>query len=918
MNFLNEIKTFASSFSKDYTHVSLTPRKESFYIEHTNTDAFLDKYCDFISRNAEAIGIGEKIFGSSPVIADIDIKFVPTDNSKQSPEGLDGAMDTDPMDMDMRLYDEVDVWAVITIFHELFDDLFKDLDEKYYTCILLEKEPYFSSKGVYKHGFHLHFPFLFLSKEDHTNHVIPYVQEHIDRYFKENGSAMVFAKYDNILSVPWLLYGSRKERLQDAYKVSGVHTKNTIASELSMLPLDTLLGDIEIFTGQGRRIEVTQNTIEYYLPRILSVVPCGRRVLHVPVSIMNSLRVIKMTHVSTTPVEYTEEQYESNFSKARALLAMVSETRADDRGEWMKIGWTIHSICGSSKEALQLWLDFSKRCPSKFNEQECVNAWERMQPGTYSIGTLKWYAAHDNPDEYSKFTFEEHKHSIYASVSGTNYDIALLLFNEYKDFFKCSGGKRWWVFQEHVWSRTDDGVLLYNKISTELVSKFQNAKREIRKEELATIARKQLNPNYTEAEEKGDKKKMDERLKTVDKLIVQLKTTRFKVNVMAECSALFYDATFETKLDTNGTIIAFNNGIYELDTDVFRPGLYTDYISKKLPIDYEEFDDHDPRVHDVHKYLSTIFPDTSLLEYFLTISCTLFRGGNKDKKVYVWSGEKGDNGKSVLDNLFEQMLGPYSVKLPTSLITGKRAQSGSATPELARIGNGVRRVVLQEPGNTDEMNIGILKELSGNDKFYARDLFQKGSEIREIIPMFQPILICNKPPRADSDDNATWNRLRVLPFESTFVKPENLPATYEEQLLEKKFPMDTRFSEKIPNIIRAFAWVLLRRFRETKGVVTFEPHKVKLATDRYRASNDVLASFLREKILKGVDARCTISIGQFYTAFTNWFKDSYHHQKAPPKNDVQDKLMQIWGSPLPGIIWSGVQFRPDEEARFEP
>lgn len=58
----------------------------------------------------------------------------------------------------------------------------------------------------------------------------------------------------------------------------------------------------------------------------------------------------------------------------------------------------------------------------------------------------------------------------------------------------------------------------------------------------------------------------------------------------------------------------------------------------------------------------------------------------------------GDNGKSVTENLFEIMLGKYAIKLPTSLLVGKRTQSSSACPELVRAGNGVRWALLQEPG----------------------------------------------------------------------------------------------------------------------------------------------------------------------------------------------------------------------------
>ena len=50
--------------------------------------------------------------------------------------------------------------------------------------------------------------------------------------------------------------------------------------------------------------------------------------------------------------------------------------------------------------------------------------------------------------------------------------------------------------------------------------------------------------------------------------------------------------------------------------------------------------------------------------------------------------------------------------------------------------------------------------------FYARDLFQSG---REITPMFKLVMVCNEPPpQLPNSDKATWNRIRVIPFEATF------------------------------------------------------------------------------------------------------------------------------------------------------
>src|SRR5690606_4336386 len=126
---------------------------------------------------------------------------------------------------------------------------------------------------------------------------------------------------------------------------------------------------------------------------------------------------------------------------------------------------------------------------------------------------------------------------------------------------------------------------------------------------------------------------------------------------------------------------------------IFRPGLPDDYISKQMDIEYREFDEKEKEVIAVYDYLEKVFPDREVRTYFLDTSSDIFVGGNRRKLVLMWSGEGGDNGKSMTQLLFEKIFGPYSVKLPTSLITSKRTAASSACPELARAGNGVRQAV---------------------------------------------------------------------------------------------------------------------------------------------------------------------------------------------------------------------------------
>ena len=331
---------------------------------------------------------------------------------------------------------------------------------------------------------------------------------------------------------------------------------------------------------------------------------------------------------------------------------------------------------------------------------------------------------------------------------------------------------------------------------------------------------------------------------------------------MKEAMEVFYDRRFKAKLDQNPYLIGFRNGVYDLKTNSFRPGYPEDFISKCVPIDYNVYDESSEEVQDVRQFLSKVFPDSSVRTYFLNTYSDIFVGGNSQKKVYIWTGE-GDNGKSITQSLFEMMLGELSIKFNTQYFTGKKVASGAANPELARAAPPVRLATMDEPNGDEQLNNGELKKLSGGDKYWARDLFEKGKNTREVKPMFTITLICNGLPKLRNSDKATWNRLRVIPFESTFVEPgQPCPQTFEEQLLEKRFPMDRTFNSKLPAMVEAFAWYLLEWRKSI--TVRVEPDKVKEATAMYRRQNDLYRQFIEECIVKADESLCLTELYSYF------------------------------------------------------
>jgi phage/plasmid-associated DNA primase len=269
------------------------------------------------------------------------------------------------------------------------------------------------------------------------------------------------------------------------------------------------------------------------------------------------------------------------------------------------------------------------------------------------------------------------------------------------------------------------------------------------------------------------------------------------------------------------------------------------------------------------------------------------------------------------------MLGQYAVKLPTSLIVGKRTQSSQACPELVRAGHGVRMAMIQEPGCKDIINIGILKELSGNDSFFARGLYQGGGEVN---PMFKLVLICNDPPKIPGHDEATRNRIRIIPFESRFVDAEVAPEDPLEQLRQKVFPKDKDLLENIGGMYaEAFAWLLLKHY-QTRPSSRPEPEKVKMATAKYMEKNDVYKQFCDEMMeskpslqqdttTSTTTSKIFLSLNELYLVFKDWYRESIPNAAIPTKNDLKDHFTKEWGAPTRSSESKGNLGWPDYQLR---
>lgn len=904
------------SYDSSYTHVSMGSPKGVYQIGNLSYPEFWNMYSAVYNTHKQYIA--EKPGEETPILVDIDLKVKLNDSNDFN---------------ELPLYNRNQLRAVVIAYQQAITDHvnFEGCDDKKidnaYVCVVLEKKPYIvETGGVYykKGGFHLHFPKIFLTKREHANYIIPKAKLLTSGIFSNIGIEDFIDT--GILNVNWLLYGSSKMS-SEPYVATGCFLKDGFETTL-----EDGLNDykVAVFSKENADdLKCDKIGVELMLPRILSIFLYNRFddyyfniKTYVPSPLLNDIKVF-----CRTPAKTKEKSIKENLIEADILLSMIDKSRADNWDTWMKIGWCLHSISEGSYTGFVSWCNFSSTS-NKYTESECISKWRNMRDNYFTIATLKYFAKLDNPELYKQHTQNITKRLFKVAIEGGHNDLARILHNEFNNEFVCVSirGKEWYQFKNHIWHVNEVGTGLRERISDNnsvVLTTLQEIKTSIMKKKTGFTSSNSRASTFGESRrrfrndtdkedsdnsddnsdcEDDDEDEDDKKLLTlVKKVMKNCKSSPFKHNVMTEAQEMFYNERFLHLLNKNPYLIAFKNGVYDFQADVFRDGTPEDYLSSCLPINYIDYKTTDhPQILQIEDFFRKIFPDDSLREYFLYQASQVFVGGNRSKIILFWTGE-GNNGKSVTQYLFERMLGPMAVKFSTALITGKKKDLGAAAPELARSGGGVRWAVMDEPNADETILSGTLKALTGNDSFFARDLFQKGKETVEITPMFKLHMICNKLPVIKDADKATWNRIRVVRFESTFLPANECPESIEEQILQKKFPVDKNFSsDTVPKLLEPLAWFLINWRKINKDTEYVEPDIVKSATESFRQDNDIYKQFEEQSTFYKQNSKVTIT--NLYTFFKDWMQQEYPHIQVPSRAACRSAFIDMWG-PLTKQGW---------------
>lgn len=516
---------------------------------------------------------------------------------------------------------------------------------------------------------------------------------------------------------------------------------------------------------------------------------------------------------------------------------------------------------------------------------------------TVTRRSIMYWLKSDNPEEYEKIKKTTVYHFINQTIqSQTEYDFALVLKQMYKDDYVCvSYDKKgiWYRFKHHRWI-LDKGMSLREKISKEMYELYAELNNNL------CIERHNYDPNDERYENiKKQEKKLGE-------IMLKLKKTNDKNNIMREAAEIFYDGDFIKNMDTNKYLMCFNNGVVDFKNKVFRDGYPEDYITKTTRLNYVPYDCDNPETikirEEINVFMNKLFPVKDLNRYMWDHLSSCLIGSNKNQTFNVYHGS-GSNGKSILSDLMAVTLGEYKGTVPITLVTEKRGLIGGTSDEVLKL-KGVRYAVMQEPSKGVKLNEGIMKELTGGDPIQARGLYSE-SEIFE--PQFNLVVCTNNLFDVDSTEDGTWRRIRKVDFMSKFID-DGEQHTDDTPYV---FPKDKDLKDKLPIFAPIFASMLINRAFETDGIVK-DCETVINASNKYRKCQDHIAGFVMERIIKTDDKKDKIGKNGIYQDFKMWFQQEQGARKIPKGQELYDYMDKKFGASK-NKGWEGIKFVQYEE-----
>lgn len=261
-----------------------------------------------------------------------------------------------------------------------------------------------------------------------------------------------------------------------------------------------------------------------------------------------------------------------------------------------------------------------------------------------------------------------------------------------------------------------------------------------------------------------------------------------------------------------------------------RTGTITPHNPEALHTKICPFSPGDDGAEEWKSFLELVFSgDQDLIRYKQMRTGLAAYGKVHEESLEIDVGG-GKNGKSTLNNAIFKVFGDYATAIDSAILTLDRQQKGASFASL----RGVRFATAAELEENARLSVSTLKALCSTD---ALVIEKKYHDPEVIQPCHSIVLFSNYLPKVASNDNGTWRRIRVIPFNAVMPTGDKQILNYADKLVE-------RCGSSI------LKWIISGAEMAFKAGFRLEqPQAVLDAVDKYRREEDWLQNFIADRCL---------------------------------------------------------------------
>jgi len=463
-----------------------------------------------------------------------------------------------------------------------------------------------------------------------------------------------------------------------------------------------------------------------------------------------------------------------NDDKIIELGNIIDLNYLDEYNDWTRIVWSLRS---KSEKYKSIARDISKRS-NKYDDSGFNSVWDGYHKNDITIGTFYNYCKMSNKSAYNLIC-TKYNTSKYISVKDLD------------DVYKCSqiiapDLKNTLILCKENWYVLDYETQLWKKIKEPTYYIISEIRKYIDYSN-AQIAIKMIGIDGEE------KEKLILMQKEYLKYYTKINANGYISMCVKILRAQLVNDLFEDALDTMPNIMAFQNGIMDLKTKVFRYGIKGD-DNLTDTIKYDWTPPNLVKTEFVKSVLKKILNNNEEhMEYYLSVIGYSFIGMPQlEKSLYFMidgtDNGKGDNGKTFFFDIMNALMPYYVYKSKGSLL-----EEGNAKVHKQLCMTKGKRLVWLDEFSTKKTNAVLLKEIADGKTIENEVMFGTSESINILYKMF---ILSNHIPKVDPKEEAVYNRYKQISFGSHFDRSGNRKEENPGNLL---FIADCYLSDKLKN-----------------------------------------------------------------------------------------------------------------------